>query len=201
MVLLSFIFSQAVTSQFELRWCRCMLIWLYPENCVSYIQPDTLRRTHTIKPTPFPLDLFLFLLLLLLKTLPLKLFFVLWFFSSYTASCQHLSQSYRFIWWEQKPENHWHVSDTEEYCDCFSFTAMKKSWESLLTSVWTQRFKQCLKKKSRTECRHKKHITLTKHQHMQLTITWFMKKTMSLYTVALSAITTVATASQLGQYH
>lgn len=133
-----------------------MLIWLYPENCVSYIQPDTLRRTHTIKPTPFPLDLFLFLLLLLLKTLPLKLFFVLWFFSSYTASCQHLSQSYRFIWWEQNPENHWHVSDTEEYCDCFSFTAMKKSWESLLTSVWTQRFKQCLKKKSRTECRHKK---------------------------------------------
>lgn len=59
--------------------------------------------------------------------------------------------------------------------------------------------KQCLK--SRTECRHKKHITLTKHQHMQLTITLFMKKTMSLYTVALSAITTVATAGQLGQYH
>lgn len=47
----------------------------------------------------------------------------------------------------------------------------------------------------------KKHITLTKHQHMQLTITWFMKKTMSLYTVALSTITTVATAGQLGQYH
>lgn len=199
-VLLSFIFSQVVTSQFELRWSRCMLIWVYPENCVSYIWPDKHIKTHTYNKANT----------LSAWSLSFSLTPVLEDSSSQTTFCPlvflilhcFLSAFISVIPVHQvRTKNHWHVSDTEECCDCFSSTAMKKSWESCWPVFELRDSNSVWKRKVVLSPDIKKHITLTKYQHMQLTITWFMKKTMSLYTVALSAFSTVATAGQLGQYH
>lgn len=156
-VLLSFIFSQVVTSQFELRWSRCMLIWVYPENCVSYIWPDKHIKTHTYnKANTLSAWSLSFSLTPVLEdsssqtTFCPLVFLILHCFLSAFISVIPVHQVRTKTRKSLTCQWHWRM------LWLLFFYGYEKKLGIMLASVWTQRFKQCLKKKSRTESRHKK---------------------------------------------